>query len=471
MPLTVELDRSSPVPLYYQLAQAIEAAIRDGELAPGDRFENELALAKRLTLSRPTTRRAIQELVDKGLLVRKRGVGTQVVQNPVHRRVELTSLFDDLAPRRPGADHAAARLPRRAARRRGCPRTQPGHGPRGGVDSSAALRQRRTARGDDQPSACRDRAGRRRAGEHRAVPVAASARCPHSARAPTHRRARRHPCPRPGCSTRNPTRRCSRCREPRSTTPAARSSSAPIATARRATTSTPRSSTASTGTVPSRGAPVVPRTMSFGSSTMSGRPGPVLGEHLYGQLNRVARYRRRVLVNCGQIDARVVRQAAVVVADQRKFAGHLDSCAGEHVEQSECTSVVAGEDCGRQRAFGEHRTGSDGAGLLVVRAGNHFGVARESVIAHRGAVGATTIGGSGVRAPVDMVDVAVAELDEIAHRLAHPLRIIGAHRRQVLSRRGRGAARRPPRERGRPGLEGRRHLRSGRAGSGFRTGG
>ena len=97
MPLTVELDRSSPVPLYYQLAQAIEAAIRGGELSPGDRFENELALAKRLTLSRPTTRRAIQELVDKGLLVRKRGVGTQVVQNPVHRRVELTSLFDDLA--------------------------------------------------------------------------------------------------------------------------------------------------------------------------------------------------------------------------------------------------------------------------------------------------------------------------------------------------------------------------------------
>src|SRR6478736_4310733 len=97
VPLSVELDRSSPVPLYYQLAQAIEAAIRDGELAPGDRFENELALAKRLTLSRPTTRRAIQELVDKGLLVGKRGVGTQVVQNPVHRRVELTSLFDDLS--------------------------------------------------------------------------------------------------------------------------------------------------------------------------------------------------------------------------------------------------------------------------------------------------------------------------------------------------------------------------------------
>ncbi|WP_099024241.1 GntR family transcriptional regulator [Mycolicibacterium palauense] len=93
----VELDRSSPVPLYFQAAQAFEKAMLDGQLKPGDRFENELALADRLNLSRPTTRRAIQELVDKGLLVRKRGVGTQVVQTPVHRPVELTSLFDDLA--------------------------------------------------------------------------------------------------------------------------------------------------------------------------------------------------------------------------------------------------------------------------------------------------------------------------------------------------------------------------------------
>lgn len=95
--LSVDLERSSPVPLYFQLAQAFEKAILEGQLKPGDRFENELALAKRLALSRPTTRRAIQELVDKGLLVRKRGVGTQVVQTAVHRPVELTSLFDDLA--------------------------------------------------------------------------------------------------------------------------------------------------------------------------------------------------------------------------------------------------------------------------------------------------------------------------------------------------------------------------------------
>ncbi|GAA1480005.1 GntR family transcriptional regulator [Gordonia sinesedis] len=96
-PLQVDLDRATPVPLYHQLAQAIESAIVRGDLVPGDRLENELDLAKRLKLSRPTIRQAISELVDKGVVVRKRGVGTQVVQSPVHRSVELTSLFDDLS--------------------------------------------------------------------------------------------------------------------------------------------------------------------------------------------------------------------------------------------------------------------------------------------------------------------------------------------------------------------------------------
>ncbi|MEE1650257.1 GntR family transcriptional regulator [Brachybacterium sp. J144] len=92
--LTIERDASTP--LYLQLAGGIEDAIRSGILPPGSRLENELALSKRLKLSRPTVRQGIQELVDKGMLVRKRGVGTQVVQAPVNRQVALTSLYDDL---------------------------------------------------------------------------------------------------------------------------------------------------------------------------------------------------------------------------------------------------------------------------------------------------------------------------------------------------------------------------------------
>lgn len=95
--LTFDIDRSSPTPLYFQLSQAMERAITDGDLPPGSRLENEIALAQRFGLSRPTVRRAVQELVDKGMLVRKRGVGTQVVQSHVSRSVDLTSLFEDLA--------------------------------------------------------------------------------------------------------------------------------------------------------------------------------------------------------------------------------------------------------------------------------------------------------------------------------------------------------------------------------------
>ncbi|GAA2039643.1 GntR family transcriptional regulator [Streptomyces carpaticus] len=96
MDLTFSIDRGSPVPLYFQLSQQLEAAIEHGELLPGTLLGNEIDLAGRLGLSRPTVRQAIQVLVDKGLLVRRRGVGTQVVHSRVRRPLELSSLYDDL---------------------------------------------------------------------------------------------------------------------------------------------------------------------------------------------------------------------------------------------------------------------------------------------------------------------------------------------------------------------------------------
>jgi GntR family transcriptional regulator len=94
--LDITLERNSPVPLYHQLAQSIEHAINTGALSPGDRLENELSLTSRLGLSRPTARQAIQELVKKGMLVRKRGVGTQVVRSQFRRDERLSSFNEDL---------------------------------------------------------------------------------------------------------------------------------------------------------------------------------------------------------------------------------------------------------------------------------------------------------------------------------------------------------------------------------------
>ena len=85
--MLIRLDRSSPVPLYFQVAQHLEHMIESGELPMGTRLENETDLAGKLGLSRPTMRRAIEYLVDRGLLVRKRGIGTQVVHAKITREV------------------------------------------------------------------------------------------------------------------------------------------------------------------------------------------------------------------------------------------------------------------------------------------------------------------------------------------------------------------------------------------------
>jgi DNA-binding GntR family transcriptional regulator len=96
-PASIAVDRGSPVLLYYQVARELERAIESGDLEPGTRLDNEIALADQLGLSRPTIRRAIEYLVQRGLLVRRRGVGTQVVHPKVRRPLELSSLHDDLA--------------------------------------------------------------------------------------------------------------------------------------------------------------------------------------------------------------------------------------------------------------------------------------------------------------------------------------------------------------------------------------
>ncbi|WP_253766941.1 GntR family transcriptional regulator [Goodfellowiella coeruleoviolacea] len=92
----IVVDPASPEPLYFQVARQLRAAIEDGRLPAGARLDNEVDMAARLRLSRPTIRQAIQSLVNQGLLVRKRGVGTQVVRTKVTRPLRLSSLFDDL---------------------------------------------------------------------------------------------------------------------------------------------------------------------------------------------------------------------------------------------------------------------------------------------------------------------------------------------------------------------------------------
>lgn len=74
------LDKGSPVPLYYQLAEHIRELVRAGALRPGDQLPSERLLSEQHAISRMTVRQAVTYLVREGALVARHGLGTFVAE-------------------------------------------------------------------------------------------------------------------------------------------------------------------------------------------------------------------------------------------------------------------------------------------------------------------------------------------------------------------------------------------------------
>lgn len=91
------LQRSSPVPLYYQLKEIFRSWIIAGRFNSGERFPSESELQKHFQVSRMTVRRALTELVQEGFLIRERGRGSFVVRPRVQSQLRrLTSFTEDM---------------------------------------------------------------------------------------------------------------------------------------------------------------------------------------------------------------------------------------------------------------------------------------------------------------------------------------------------------------------------------------
>lgn len=84
------LNPRSPIPLYHQLADIVMEQIRSGVYLPGQMIPSETGLAKEYGIGRPTVRQAMNTLVQKGLIQRRRGSGTFV--KPPLPQVDLFSL-------------------------------------------------------------------------------------------------------------------------------------------------------------------------------------------------------------------------------------------------------------------------------------------------------------------------------------------------------------------------------------------
>lgn len=98
--------KESGGPLYLAVARHIQESISNGHLSAGDRLDGEIGLAESLGVSRQTMRKAIDELVREGLLVRRHGAGTQVLPTRSDRSGGVEGLFDELkrSERRPSTE-------------------------------------------------------------------------------------------------------------------------------------------------------------------------------------------------------------------------------------------------------------------------------------------------------------------------------------------------------------------------------
>ncbi len=75
-----EIDRDTPIPMYFQLKNIILEEIKNWHLKPGDLLPTELELVEAFNLSRTTVRQAVIELVGEGYLYRVKGKGTFVAK-------------------------------------------------------------------------------------------------------------------------------------------------------------------------------------------------------------------------------------------------------------------------------------------------------------------------------------------------------------------------------------------------------
>lgn len=98
MELDTRIDRSSYIPLYIQVMDAIQEYIEEGDAESGEQFPGEPELCRMFDVSRTVIRQALRELEHKGLITRKKGKGTFVAEPKIRESLfqELTGFYQDM---------------------------------------------------------------------------------------------------------------------------------------------------------------------------------------------------------------------------------------------------------------------------------------------------------------------------------------------------------------------------------------
>jgi len=98
-PFDFKPDPRAASPLYVQLALRLARAIRSGRYKADEALPSERMLSESLGLSRVTARKAIEQLVEQGLVVRRRGSGNYITPRLEQPLSHLTSFSEELQQR------------------------------------------------------------------------------------------------------------------------------------------------------------------------------------------------------------------------------------------------------------------------------------------------------------------------------------------------------------------------------------
>lgn len=92
-------DAHDSSPLYLQLARKLGRAVRDGRYHVNQALPSERMLSAQLAVSRVTARKAIDQLVEEGLVLRRRGSGNYIAPRLEQPLSRLSSFSEELQRR------------------------------------------------------------------------------------------------------------------------------------------------------------------------------------------------------------------------------------------------------------------------------------------------------------------------------------------------------------------------------------
>ncbi len=103
----MKIDRSVPIPIYYQLKQILLDEINRQVYMEGDCIPTEKELMAQYGVSRMTVRQAVSELATEGYLTRRKGMGTFVNQ----RKAKISTALDvNRIGKEEGREHPSRKL-------------------------------------------------------------------------------------------------------------------------------------------------------------------------------------------------------------------------------------------------------------------------------------------------------------------------------------------------------------------------